>query len=80
VDVDEEEDKVDVVIKVERGLVVLASSDEVLLSRLSSNVVGLGEPSSSSPIDGDAVPGVERLSSLPVVAGSSTVFPWPVRI
>jgi hypothetical protein len=40
VDVDEEEDKVDVVIKVERGLVVLASSDEVLLLRLSSNVVG----------------------------------------
>jgi len=40
VDVDEEEDKVDVVIRVDRGLVVLASSDEVLLSRLSSNVVG----------------------------------------
>lgn len=39
-DVDEEEDKVDVVIRVDRGLVVLASSDEVLLSRLSSNVVG----------------------------------------
>ena len=40
-DVDEEEDKVEVVVeKVERGLVVPASSDEVLLLRLSSNVVG----------------------------------------
>ena len=79
VDADEEEDKVEVVIdNVERGLVVPASSDEVLLLRLSSKVVGWEVPSSSTPTDGDAAPDVRRLSSLPVAVGSSPVFPWPV--
>jgi hypothetical protein len=80
VDVDVDVDRADVMIEnVERGLVVPTSSDEILLLRPSSKVVGWGEPSSSLPTDRDAVPDVRRLSSLPVAVGSSTVFPWPVR-